>query len=93
MDPKFFLTLMILTSIGLVITNFMLLFIHPVHSLTSILLIGLLITFSILYGKLKSNQCYNPDPSYRNAYDSGDLVAGTVYASNPNNTPGLGWVL
>lgn len=35
---------------------------------------------------------WNPD-SYRNAYLGNDLVSGTVYAEDPENDPGLGWVL
>ena len=30
---------------------------------------------------------------YNYALQSGNLIGGTVYASNPSNVPGLGWVL
>lgn len=33
------------------------------------------------------------DSSYRNAYVTGRLAGGTVYASYPYATPGLGWIL
>jgi hypothetical protein len=36
---------------------------------------------------------YDYDRENPNALVTGYNVAGTVYASNPNNTPGLGWVL
>lgn len=33
-----------------------------------------------------------PDDDYRYAIESGKLVGGTVYASYPENSPGLGWI-
>lgn len=52
--------------------------------------------FSILIGWLLKNKVekyyYSLDSSYRNAYVTGKLVGGTVYASYPWNVPGLGWV-
>ena len=36
---------------------------------------------------------YDYDSENPNALESGKQVSGTVYASYPENTPGLGWVL
>lgn len=36
---------------------------------------------------------YNYDKENPNALVSGQNIAGTVFASEPTNTPGLGWVL
>lgn len=36
---------------------------------------------------------YDYDSENPNAIISGDVIAGTVYASCPKNSPGLGWIL
>lgn len=36
---------------------------------------------------------YDYDRENPNALMSGRAIAGTVYASYPENTPGLGWIL
>ena len=45
------------------------------------------------YGSYNGSDDYDYEQENPNALVSGRLIAGTVYASNPNGTPGLGWVL
>jgi len=51
----------------------------------SILLIGA----GWIIGEIRDKEKY----AYDYAYQSGKLIGGTVYASYPENSPGLGWVV
>lgn len=51
-----------------------------------------LILFLILLFN-SSEEKYDYDRENPNALVSGCSVAGTVYSSYPNETPGLGWIL
>lgn len=59
-------------------------FFTPVTLLSLLPLIGGVILLSLSYKKRKEEK-YD--------YITGKLVSGTVYANNPENTPGLGWIL
>jgi len=39
------------------------------------------------------NEDYDYDEENPNALITGQNIAGTVYASDPDNAPGLGWIL
>lgn len=47
----------------------------------------------VLYIDRNIDELYDYDKENPNALISGCSVAGTVYASYPGNTPGLGWIL
>jgi hypothetical protein len=52
---------------------------------------GITLSLSLGYCFLVSCEEYDyPEP---NLYVHGQQVAGTVYASDPENSPGLGWIL
>jgi hypothetical protein len=57
--------------------------------------IALIISLFILTFKLgrKNSEKYDYDRENPNALVSGRNIAGTVYSSNVENTPGLGWIL
>lgn len=57
--------------------------------------IALIISLFILTLKLgrKNSEKYDYDRENPNALVSGRNIAGTVYSSNVENTPGLGWIL
>jgi hypothetical protein len=59
-------------------------------SITSICLIFALF---LVNKKEKYGYEYDYDRENPNALISGYPIAGTVYSSEPNNTPGLGWIL
>ena len=54
-------------------------------------------TVSIWIKIVNCNYCkhedYNYDEENPNALITGQNIAGTVYASDPDNAPGLGWIL
>lgn len=47
----------------------------------------------LLFLLKSSEEKYDYDRENPNALVSGCSVAGTVYSSYPNETPGLGWIL
>jgi hypothetical protein len=47
----------------------------------------------ILLINSKKTEKYDYDSENPNALISGKNISGTVYASYPDNTPGLGWIL
>lgn len=56
-----------------------------------ILLLSFIPILVLLYGRAKKRETYEwRDPNYLR---TGKLVGGTVYASYPNKSPGLGWIL
>lgn len=64
--------------------------------LFNIIFVGLM----LITIRLKRNECYcqdcdeyDYDRENPNALVTGKNIAGTVFASYPNSTPGLGWVL
>jgi glucan phosphoethanolaminetransferase (alkaline phosphatase superfamily) len=88
---------------SLLATNSLILKKDSSHGYVDIVLTLGLVAVFILMTLNKSNSCdnytynsnfrgWNPD-SYRHAYLGNDLVAGTVYAEDPENDPGLGWIL
>ena len=61
---------------------------------------GSLFCLVLAYGKQKKKEKYEEDPDEYdydrenpNALVTGYNVAGTVFATDPDKTPGLGWVL
>lgn len=59
-------------------------FIFYLFLFITVILIGIL---------LKNKESYDYDRENPNALRTGYNVAGTVFASYPDNVPGLGWVL
>ena len=53
-------------------------------------LLSIMIVIVLIYGRIKKKETYT---EYPNALVTGYGVAGTVYASYPGNTPGLGWII
>lgn len=91
---KLYLIFIIIISILLLSSNIFLLLLHPIHTIYNLILICALIPLVYLYSKNKAkSEKYNYDLENPNALITGENVAGTVYASYPENTPGLGWVL
>lgn len=61
-----------------------------ITSIFLILLILNIFTLALIYPK---NEHYDYCRENPNALITGYNVAGTVYASYPNQAPGLGWIL
>ena len=57
-----------------------------------IVIFSLLFCLILLFNSNTSEK-YDYDRENPNALVSGCSVAGTVYSSYPNQTPGLGWIL
>ena len=53
-----------------------------------IYIVFLFLGFACIWREKKAKERYD----YNNALITGKLVAGTVYASYPDNVPGLGWI-
>jgi hypothetical protein len=47
--------------------------------------------FTLIF--VNKKETYDYDRENPNALISGYPIAGTVYSSDPTNTPGLGWIL
>jgi hypothetical protein len=92
MSTKLFLVATIVVAAMLVVTNIFMIVTSPVHAVSNLIMLVLLILFSVLYGERKEKEKYDYDRENPNALVHGDLIAGTVYASDPGNTPGLGWI-
>ena len=98
MKSTFYLVSMIIFGVILVISNIFNMRTSPLYSLFNLILIIGVISLALLYGERKQNERfqdaeYNYDRENPNALVSGRNIAGTVYASYPNSTPGLGWIL
>jgi hypothetical protein len=90
MKSKFYLGCMIAMAILLLISNLLLIALHPLHMIGNIILLAMLVMFAILYGEKKQSEKYKyKEP---NPYICGKNVAGTVYAAYPEMVPGLGWI-
>lgn len=79
----------ILSGLNLILT--------PVHAILNFAFIAGLVILAVLYTRRKQKEKYDFEYDYDrenpNALVTGYNAAGTVYASYPNNTPGLGWIL
>lgn len=93
MNSKFFLVGMIILAVLLAVSISFAILTSPVLNL--VLLAGV-VGMAVLYGEKREKEKYyeyDYDRENPNALVSGCPVAGTVYASYPNNSPGLGWIL
>lgn len=98
MKSTFFLIGMIIMAVILAVSNLIGMLSSPIHSLFNLVLLTGVVALSVLYGEQKEqerfeNGEYDYDRENPNALVSGCSIAGTVYSSYPNATPGLGWVL
>jgi len=64
----------------------------PIHSLFNLVLLAGVVGLAVLYGEQREKEKFE-DGNYNYALISGRGIAGTVYSSYPEETPGLGWVL
>jgi hypothetical protein len=88
MKYKIFITItlfLLIESLILAVSTF------PNIGLNSILII--LFSISLFVLSLKTVEKYNYEKENPNALVYGRNISGTVYSSNENNTPGLGWIL
>ena len=53
----------------------------------------MIISSLLLYKKFKKPEKYDYEAENPNALISGKNISGTVYSSNTEDSPGLGWVL
>lgn len=98
MKSIFLLIVMIIVAIMFIVINLFGILTSPIHSLINLVMLAGIISLSVLYGKQKQKEKfeegeYDYDKENPNALVSGYNVAGTVYASYPENSPGLGWIL
>jgi len=98
MKSLYFLIGMIGAAVILAVSNLIGILTSPIHSLLNLVLLAGVVGLAILYGEQKEkerfeNGEYDYDRENPNALVSGKSIAGTVYADDPNATPGLGWVL
>jgi hypothetical protein len=58
-------------------------------------LLSIIFCLSIIFNKKIKNEDYDYDYDSENpnALIKGQNIAGTVYSDNPENVPGLGWIL
>lgn len=61
--------------------------------LITILIIQIFTYVKILKREKYDPYAYNYNKENPNALIQGELVGGTVYALEPDNAPGLGWIL
>lgn len=88
MDKKIVLILTIYI-IFYVIVNLSLIKTNPYTCIFNIF--SFVIVCILMYRNRK--ELYDYERENPNALVSGKPIAGTVYSSYPNNTPGLGWIL
>lgn len=97
MKARIFLVLMIILAAILAVSNILSIITSPIQTLINLGLLGGIITLAVMYGERKEKESYDYEYDYDqenpNALISGKPVGGTVYASYPNATPGLGWIL
>lgn len=65
----------------------------PEQSLHNLILIIALVVLASLWKRKKNRERFDHPRYPDGAYQGGKLIAGTVFASYPGKTPGLGWVL
>lgn len=93
MKLLFFIVLLIIILSLLGVSNVLLVIFHPIQTVINLVLLSVLIFIIVLYIKRKKSEDYDYDEENPHALVSGENIAGTVYASEPDNTPGLGWIL
>jgi hypothetical protein len=57
------------------------------------ILVCILIGYLFIINYTEKYSGYDYDRENPNALVSGESIAGTVYSSYPEDTPGLGWIL
>ena len=98
MKSTFFLVGMIIFAVILATSNLIGMMTSPIHSLFNLVILGAVVGLAVLYGEQRQKERfqdgdYDYDSENPNALVSGKSIAGTVYSSYPEGTPGLGWVL
>lgn len=98
MKSVFFLVGMIILAVILTVSNLLGMLTSPIHSLFNLTLLSGVVALAVMYGQQKEKERfedgeYDYDRENPNALVSGYNVAGTVYSSYPDATPGLGWIL
>lgn len=95
MNARIFLYIIIALCLFLTVSNLLSILTAPFRSVLNLLLVIGVIVFVMIYDHKKKceNERYDYDEENPNALVSGTEVAGTVYASYPDQTPGLGWIL
>jgi hypothetical protein len=98
MKSTFFLVGMIIFAVILATSNLIGMMTSPIHSLFNLVILGAVVGLAVLYGEQRQKERfqdgdYDYDRENPNALVSGKNIAGTVYSSYPEGTPGLGWVL
>ena len=61
--------------------------------ISSIILLTVLIVSEYIKDNYDDPNAYNYDEENPHALITGENIAGTVFASDPENAPGLGWIL
>jgi hypothetical protein len=59
----------------------------------SLLFVFIIFAIIMLVKNFKKKEKYKYDEENPNALITGKNIAGTVYSSEPENVPGLGWIL
>lgn len=93
MNSKIFLAVVIVITTLLLLLNIYSMINSPIQFTLNIVLTLALILAASAYGKSKQKESYNYYQENPNALVSGKNISGTVYASYPENDPGLGWIL
>lgn len=98
MKSTFFLIGMVILAVILIVSNLIGMLTSPIHSLFNLILLAGVVGLAVLYGEQRQKEKfqdgeYDYDQENPNALVSGENIAGTVYASYPEGTPGLGWIL
>lgn len=91
MNKDVSLALMIVAIIMLASSMLFNILSYPVHS--SIQLILLIFLIYLCFDYRKKTEKYDYDRENPNALITGKLVGGSVFASYPENSPGLGWIM
>lgn len=80
---------MIVVAIILATANYF----RPFDPISNCMLFTVIIVLGVLYRRKRLKETYDYDQENPNALITGKNIAGTVYASDPDNVPGLGWIL
>lgn len=81
---------MIILLLIFAMNNLYSILLSPIQSTMNLFLMGCLVVVLFNYRK---QECYDYDAENPNALQTGRGVAGTVYASYPNMSGGLGWII
>lgn len=92
MNANFYLGAMIILGTILAISNIWLITLHPIHMISNLILLAILLFMTVMYGKQKEKEHYDPRWKEPDPYLKGRIFGGTVYTSYPENVPGLGWI-